>query len=32
MSGENGLAPVQMTMALENQQPEVTKAQEQREI
>uniref|UniRef100_A0A671VJY8 Si:ch211-196f5.2 n=1 Tax=Sparus aurata TaxID=8175 RepID=A0A671VJY8_SPAAU len=31
-TGENGLAPVQMTMALENQQPEVTKAQEQREI
>ncbi|XP_053198313.1 uncharacterized protein si:ch211-196f5.2 [Scomber japonicus] len=33
-SGENGLEPVQMTMALdlENQQPNATEAQEQREI
>lgn len=34
VSGENGLEPVQMTMALdlENQQPNATEAQEQREI
>ncbi len=29
---ENGLTPVEMTMALENQQPDLTEAQEQREI
>ncbi|KAK1885474.1 Meiotic recombination protein REC8 like [Dissostichus eleginoides] len=33
-TGENGLTPVQMTLAMdrENQQPEMTEAQEQREI
>ncbi|KAM3593388.1 uncharacterized protein V6R79_011995 [Siganus canaliculatus] len=30
--GEDGLTPVQMTMALENQQPDLTETQEQREI
>ncbi len=31
-SGEDGLTPVQMTMALENQQPDLTEGQGQREI
>uniref|UniRef100_A0A8P4KIB0 Si:ch211-196f5.2 n=1 Tax=Dicentrarchus labrax TaxID=13489 RepID=A0A8P4KIB0_DICLA len=31
-TGEDGLTPVQMTMALENQQPDITEAQGQREI
>ncbi|XP_042366825.1 uncharacterized protein si:ch211-196f5.2 [Plectropomus leopardus] len=31
-TGENGLTPVQMTMALENQQPDFTEDQGQREI
>lgn len=32
VSEENGLTPVQMTMALEKQEPNFTEAQEQREM
>lgn len=32
VSVENGLTPIQMTMALENKQPDFTETEEQRQI